>query len=90
MVVVRTRSKRCFGAISSSKGNKYLNCPWRLKEEVLAESVWNRLEIDGDVDEGGLGATGAGTIGGVINLDCMASITGETTSSATNATRGPG
>ena len=90
MVVVRTQSERCFGAVSSSKGNKYLNCPWGLKEEeVLVESVQNRLEVDGDVEKGGLGATGAGTIGGVTNLDCMALITGETTSSATNAAQGP-
>ena len=38
MVVARTQSKRRFGAVSSSRGNKYLNCPWGLKEEVLAES----------------------------------------------------
>ena len=37
-VVTRTQSKRRFGAVSSSRGNKYLNCPWGLKEEVLAES----------------------------------------------------
>ena len=90
MVVARTRSKRHFGAVSSSRGNKYLNCPWRLKEEVLAESFRNRIEVDGGVEEGGLFATGAGTFGGVADLDHMASIAGETTSSATNAARGPG
>ena len=68
MVVVRTRSKRRFGAVSSSRGNEYLNCPWRLKEEVLAESFWNGLEIDGGVKEGVLFATGTGTFGGVADL----------------------
>ena len=90
-VVVRTRSKRLFGAVSSLRGNEYLNCPWGLKEEeVLAESVQNRLEVDGVVEERGLFATGAGTFGGVADLDRMASIAGETTSSATDAARGPG
>ena len=84
MVVVRTRSKRHFGAVLSSRGNEYLNCPWGLKEEVLAESFRNRIEVDGGFEEGGLFATGAGTFGGVTNLDHMASITGETTSLATN------
>ena len=84
-VVARTRSKRHFGAISSSRGNEYLNCPWRLKEEeVLVESVWNGLEVDGVIEKRGLFATGAGTFGGVADLDCMASITGKTTSSATD------
>ena len=83
-VVARTRSKRCFGAVSSSRGNKYLNCPWGLKEEVLAESFRNGIEVDGGVEEGGLFATGAGTFGGVADLDRMASNAGETTSSATN------
>ena len=90
-VVARTQSKRCFGAVSSSRGNEYLNCPWGLKEEeVLAESVWNRLEVYGDVEERGLFATGAGTFEGVADLDRMASIAGEMTSLATNAARGPG
>ena len=84
-VVARTRSKRHFGAILSSRGSEYLNCPWGLKEEeVLVESVWNGLEVDGVIEERGLFATGAGTFGGVADLDCMASITGETTSSATD------
>ena len=86
MVVARTRSKRCFGVVSSSRGNEYLNCPWGLKEEeVLVESVWNGLEVDGVVEERGLFATGAGTFEGVVDLDRMASIAGETTSSATDA-----
>ena len=85
MVVARTRSKRHFGAVSSLRGNEYLNCPWGLKEEVLAELFRNGIEVDGGVKEGGLFATGAGTFGGVADLDRMASITGETTSSATNA-----
>ena len=85
MVVARTRSKRCFGAVSSSRGNEYLNCPWGLKEEVLAESFRNGIEVDGGVEEGGLFATGAGTFGGVADLDHMASIAGEMTSSATDA-----
>ena len=77
--------------VSSSRGNEYLNCPWGLKEEeVLAESVQNRLEVDGVVEERGLFATGAGTFGGVADLDRMASITSETAFSATDATRGPG
>ena len=84
-VVMRTRSKRCFGAVSSLRGNEYLNCPWGLKEEVLAESFQNRIEVDGGVEEGGLFATGAGTFGGVADLDHMASIAGEMTSSATDA-----
>ena len=85
IVVARTRSKRHFGAVSSSRGNEYLNCPWGLKEEeVLAESVQNGLEVDGVVEERGLFATGAGTFGGVANLDHMALIASETTSSATN------
>ena len=89
-VVVRTRSKRHFGVVSSSRGNEYLNCPWGLKEEeVLAESVWNRLKVDGVIEERGLFATGAGTFGGVTDLDRMALIASETTSSATDATRGP-
>ena len=84
-VVARTRSKRRFGAVSSSRGNEYLNCPWGLKEEeVLAESVQNGLEVDGVVEERGLFATGAGTFGGVADLDHMALIAGETTSLATN------
>ena len=90
MVVARTRSKRCFGAVSSSRGNEYLNCPWRLKEEVLAESFWNGLEIDGGVEEGVLFATGAGTFGGVTDLDRMASIAGKMTSSATDTAQGLG
>ena len=69
-VVVRTRSKRCFGAVLSSRGNEYLNYPWGLKEEVvLAESVRNGLEVDSDVEKRGLFATRAGTFGGVANLD---------------------
>ena len=72
--------------VSSLRGNEYLNCPWGLKEEVvLVESVWNRLEVDGDVEERGLFATGVETFGGVADLDCMASIAGETTSLATDA-----
>ena len=71
--------------VSSSRGNEYLNCPWGLKDEVLAESVWDRLEVDGNIEERGLFATGAGTFGGVADLDRMASIAGEMTSSATNA-----
>ena len=90
MVVARTRSKRHFGAVSSLRGNKYLNCPWGLKEEVLAESFQNGLKVDGGIEEGGLFATGAGTFGGVTDLDCMASITSEMTSSATDTARGPG
>ena len=74
-VVARTRSKRRFGVVSSSRGNKYLNCPWGLKEEVLAESFRNGIEVDGGVEEGGLFATGAGTFGGVADLDRMASVT---------------
>ena len=89
-VVVRTRSKRRFGAVLSSSGNEYLNCPWGLKEEVLVESFRNRIEVDGGIEEGGLFATGAGTFGGVPDLDCMASIASEMTSSATDAARGPG
>ena len=90
-VVARTQSKRHFGAVSSSRVNEYLNCPWGLKEEeVLVESVWNGLEVDGDVEERGLFATGAGTFGGVANLDHMASIAGKMTSSATDTARGPG
>ena len=89
-VVPRTRSKRHFGAVLSSRGNKYLNCPWGLKEEVLAESFQNGIEVDGGVEEGGLFATGAGTFGGVTDLDRMASIASETTSSATDTARGPG
>ena len=86
MVVARTQCKRHFRAVSSSRGNEYLICPWGLKkEEVLAESVWNRLEVDGNIEERGLFATGAGTFGGVADLDRMASIAGEMTSSATNA-----
>ena len=66
MVVARTQSKRCFGVVSFSRGNEYLNCPWGLKEEeVLAESVWNGLEVNGGVEERGLFATGAGTFGEV-------------------------
>ena len=84
-VVARTRSKRRFGAVSSSRGNEYLNYPWGLKEEVLVESFRNRIEVDGGVEEGVLFATGAGTFGGVADLDCMASIASETTSSATDA-----
>ena len=84
-VVARTRSKRRFGAVSSSRGNTYLNCPWGLKEEVLAESFQNGIEVDGGVKEGVLFATGAGTFGGVADLDHMASIAGEMTSSATDA-----
>ena len=68
MVVARTRSKRCFRAVSSSRGNEYLNCPWGLKEVVLAESFQNRIEVDGGIEEGGLFATGAGTFGGVADL----------------------
>ena len=64
--------------VLSSRGNKYLNCPWGLKEEVLVESFRNRLGVDGGVEEGGLFATGAGTFGGVADLDCMALITGKT------------
>ena len=90
MVVARTQSKRRFGAVSSLRGNEYLNCPWGLKEEVLAESFRNRIEVDGGVEEGGLFATGAGIFGGVADLDRMASIAGETTSSATDAAQGPG
>ena len=91
MVVARTPSKRRFGAVSFLRGNEYLNYPWGLKEEeVLAESVWNGLEVDGDIEERGLFATGAGTFGEVADLDRMASIAGETTSLATNAVRGPG
>ena len=91
MVVARTRSKRCFGAVLSSRGNKCLNCPWGLKEgEVLVELVRNGLEVDGDIEERGLFATGAGTFGGVADLDCMASIAGKTTSSATDTARGLG
>ena len=56
---------------------------------MLVESVWNRLEVDGDVEERGLFATGVETFGGVADLDCMASIAGETTSLATDAARGP-
>ena len=52
---------------------------------MLVESVWNRLEVDGDVEERGLFATGVETFGGVADLDCMASIAGETTSLATDA-----
>ena len=89
-VDARTRSKRHFRAVSSSRGNKYLNCPWGLKEEVLAESFRNGIEVDGGIKEGGLFAIGAGTFGGVADLDCMALIAGETTSSATDAARGPG
>ena len=90
-VVVRTQSKRRFRAVLSSRGNEYLNCPWGLKEEeVLAESVWNGLEVDADAEERGLFATGVGTFGGVADLDRMASIAGETTSSATDVARGPG
>ena len=90
-VVARTQSKRRFRAVSSSRGNEYLNCPWRLKEEeVLAESVRNGLEVDGDVEERGLFATGAGTFGGVTDLDHMALIAGKMTSSATDAAQGPG
>ena len=70
MVVARTRSKRRFGAVLSSRGNEYLNYPWGLKKEVvLAESVWNGLEVDSDIEERDLFATGAGTFGGVANLD---------------------
>ena len=90
MVVARTRSKRRFGVVSSSRGNKYLNCPWGLKEEVLAESFQNGIEVDGGVKEGVLFATGVGTFGGVANLDRMASIAHETTSLATDPARGPG
>ena len=61
-----------------------------LKEEVLAESFRSGIEVDGGVEEGGLFATGAGTFGGVADLDRMALITGETTSSATDAARGSG
>ena len=89
-VVARTQSKRHFGAGSSSRGNKYLNCPWWLKEEVLAESFQNGIEVDGGVEEGGLFATGAGTFRGVTDLDHMALIAGETTSLATDAAQGPG
>ena len=56
---------------------------------MLVESVWNGLEVDGVIEERGLFATGAGTFGGVADLDCMASLTGETTSSATDTARGP-
>ena len=70
--------------VSSLRENEYLNCPWSLKE-VLAESVQNRLEVDGNIEEEGLFATGAGTFGGVAELDCMALIAGKTTSLATNA-----
>ena len=52
---------------------------------MLAESVRNRLEVDGDVEERGLFATGVGTFGGVTNLDHMASIASKMTSLATNA-----
>ena len=89
-VVVRTRSKRRFGVVSSSRGNKYLNCPWGLKEEVLVESFRNGIKVDGGIEEGGLFAIGTGTFGGVADLDRMASIAGKTTSSATDAARGPG
>ena len=57
---------------------------------MLAESVRNGLEVDGDIEERGLFATGAGTFGGVADLDCMASIAGKTTSSATDTARGLG
>ena len=91
MVVARTQSKRHFGVVLSSRGNEYLNCPWGLKEEEeLAESVWNGLEVDGDVEERDLFATGAGTFGGVADLDHIVSITNEMTSLATDAARGPG
>ena len=77
--------------VSSSRGNEYLNCPWGLKEEeVLAESVQNRLEVDGVIEERGLFATGAGTFGGVADLDHMALITSEMTSSATDTAQGLG
>ena len=85
MVVARTQSKRRFGAVSSSRGNAYLNCPWGLKEEVLVESFRNGIEVDGGIEEGGLFAIGAGTFGGVADLDHMASIASETTSLATDA-----
>ena len=89
-MVARTQSKRHFGAVSSSRGNEYLNCPWELKEEVLAESFQKGLEVDGGVEEEALFATGAGTFGGVADLVRMASIASETTSSTTDAARGPG
>ena len=84
-VVARTRSKRCFRVVSSSRGNEYLNCPWGLKEEELVGSFRNGLEVDGGIEEGGLFTTGAGTFGEIANLDRMASIASEMTSSATNA-----
>ena len=43
-----------------------------------------RVKRNSDVEERGLFATGAGTFGGVADLDCMASITSKMTSSATN------
>ena len=57
---------------------------------MLAESFRNAIEVEGGVKEGGLFAIGAGTFGGVADLDRMASIVGETTSSATDADLGPG
>ena len=90
MVIAKTRSKRRFEAVSSLRGNEYLNCPWGLKEEVLAESFRNGLEVDGGIEEGVLFATRAGTFGGVADLVHMASIAGETTSLATDAAQGPG
>ena len=76
--------------VSSSRGNEYLNCPWGLKKEVLAESFQNGIEVVGGIEEGGLFATGAGAFGGFADLDLMASIASDTTSSATNAALGPG
>ena len=54
--------------VSSSRGNEYLNCPWGLKKEVLAESFLNGLEVDGGIEERGLFAIGAGTFEGVTDL----------------------
>ena len=53
------------------------------------ESFRNEIEVVGGIEEGGLFTTGAWAFGGVADLDHMASIAGETTSSATDAARGP-
>ena len=49
-----------------------------------------RGTVDGVVEERGVFATGAGTFGGVADLDCMALIAGKMTSLATDTARGPG
>ena len=91
-MVARTWLRRRLGAVLSSRGNEYLNCPEGITDEegIKGSAQVGMVSAEDEEGVGNQGNGGPDALGGTADLDCKASIASESTSSAMEAAWGSG